>query len=140
MWSEMMKRCLYLVTLGLLLAGSAPLMAAGAVEERLAAYQAQGAGPFDAERGEAMWSQPFTHSKADKPRRCATCHTVDTRAVGEHARTGKAIRPLAPSVNPERLTDAREIEKWFMRNCKWTMGRECTAQEKGDFLSYLQNQ
>jgi hypothetical protein len=132
-----MKRYLSLMTLGLLLAGSAPVLAAGVVEERLAAYQAQGAGPFDGERGRAMWTQKFTHAKADKPRSCATCHTGNPRAVGKHARTGKAIEPLAPSVNPARLTEVREIEKWLMRNCKWTVGRECTPQEKGDFLSYL---
>ena len=48
--------------------------------------------------------------------------------------TGKAIEPLAPSANPKRLTDPEHIEKWFLRNCKWTLGRECTPQEKGDFL------
>jgi len=36
--------------------------------------------------------------------------------------------------------DAAKTEKWFLRNCKWTMGRTCTAQEKGDFLAYFQSQ
>ena len=113
---------------------------ADTVDERLAAYQAEGAGPFDAARGAAMWTRTFTHSKADKPRSCATCHTDNLKTSGKHARTGKAIEPLAPSVNAKRLTDAKEIEKWFGRNCKWTIGRACTAQEKGDFLSYLRLQ
>ncbi|MCW8907187.1 MAG: DUF1924 domain-containing protein, partial [Sedimenticola sp.] len=52
---------------------------------------------------------------------------------------GKAIEPMAPTVNPKRLTEVKQIKKWFVRNCKWTLGRECTAQEKGDFLAYLKN-
>lgn len=132
-----MKKMLTLITLWLGAVAASPAMAAAVVDERLAAYQAEGAGPFDAERGKAMWSKEYTHPKADKPRSCSTCHTSDPRAVGKHARTGKAIKPLAPSVNPERLTSKRDIEKWFMRNCKWTVGRECTPQEKGDILSYL---
>lgn len=135
-----MKRILALISLGLVITATGPVLAAGVVEERLAAYQAEGAGPFDAERGKSMWTQSFTHARADKPRSCATCHTDNPAAVGKHARTGKAIEPLAPSVNPQRLTEARKIEKWFLRNCKWTIGRECTPQEKGDFLSYLANQ
>ena len=31
----------------------------------------------------------------------------------------------------------KKIEKWFKRNCKEAWGRECTAQEKADFLTYL---
>jgi hypothetical protein len=58
--------------------------------------------------------------------------------VGKHAKTGKAIEPMAPSVNPKRLSDEKQIRKWFSRNCKWTLGRECTAQEQGDVLLYLQ--
>jgi len=50
------------------------------------------------------------------------------------------IDPMALSVNPERYTDPDKIEKWFLRNCKWTLGRECTAQEKGDVLTYLGSQ
>lgn len=132
-----MKNAFTLISLGLAILTAGPVTAADVVEERLSAYEADGAGPFDAERGKAMWTQKFTHAKADKPRSCATCHTDNPRNTGKHARTGKAIEPLAPSVNPKRLTEVREIEKWFMRNCKWTVGRECTAQEKGDILSYL---
>lgn len=134
-----MKRVIKTVVLGLAAVAALPAMAAGVVDDRLAAYEAEGAGPFDAARGKAMWTQKFSHAKADKPRSCSTCHTDNPRAVGKHAKTGKAIQPLAPSVNAERLTEVREIEKWFMRNCKWTIGRQCTAQEKGDFLSYLRD-
>ena len=88
-----------------------------------------------AQRGEQLWNREFTVSA--QPRSCATCHTSDPRLAGKHVRTGKPIKPMAPSVNPERLTDQRKMEKWFKRNCKWTLGRVCTAQEKGDLLNYL---
>ncbi len=68
---------------------------------------------------------------------CATCHTADPRNPGRHARTGKTIAPLAPTVNAERFSSLATVEKWFRRNCSDVLGRECTAQEKGDVLSYL---
>ena len=77
---------------------------------------------------------------------CAACHrltdpvglTLEVFDVaGRHVRTQKPIAPMAPSVNHERLSDTRSIEKWLRRNCKWTLGRECTPQEKGDLLMYL---
>lgn len=134
-----MKKLLTIITLGVVALSAIPATAADVVDERLAAYKAEGAGPFSAERGKAMWTEKHNPPKADKARSCSTCHTADPRAVGKHARTGKEIKPLAPSVNPKRLTEVREIEKWFMRNCKWTLGRKCTPQEKGDVLSYLRN-
>ena len=68
---------------------------------------------------------------------CATCHGATPTASGRHARTGKTITPLAPTVNPERFTDAATTEKWFRRNCNDVLGRECTPQEKGDVLTWL---
>ncbi len=126
--------------LGACLIASGGVAMADTVDERLSAYQAEGAGPFEAARGEAMWNKRYAHSKTDKPRSCASCHTDNLKAKGKHARTGKVIEPMAPSVNSERLTEVKDIEKWFKRNCKWTMGRECTAQEKGDFLTYMRVQ
>ena len=43
-------------------------------------------------------------------------------------------------VNGKRLTSIKDIRKWLKRNCKWTLDRECTPQEKGDFLSFIQQQ
>jgi hypothetical protein len=68
---------------------------------------------------------------------CSSCHTDNPAAVGKHAKTDKKIDPLAPAANPERFTSAAKVAKWFRRNCNDTLGRECTAQEKGDVLSYL---
>ncbi len=68
---------------------------------------------------------------------CASCHTPNPAAPGKHAKTGKAIAPLAPAANAERFTSVATAEKWFKRNCNDVVGRECTAQEKGDVLAYL---
>ena len=118
--------------------GSAIL--ANEIDNRQKAYQAQGAGDFSASRGEKMWHQEFPDPKnPGKKRTCGTCHTDNLKSKGKHARTGKVIDPLSPSANRERFTDKKFIEKWFKRNCKWVVGRECSAQEKGDFLEFLRN-
>jgi hypothetical protein len=44
---------------------------------------------------------------------------------------------MSMKVNAERFTDVKKIEKWFKRNCKDAWGRECTVQEKADFLTFL---
>lgn len=117
-----------------------PLYAqADAVSELEAKYQTQGAGQFSAVAGKAMWNKTFIDAKTGKERNCATCHTTVLTKQGKHARTGKAIEPMAPSVNQKRFTKVKKIKKWFFRNCKWTLGRECTAQEKGDFLAFIKN-
>ncbi|MES9830259.1 MAG: DUF1924 domain-containing protein [Candidatus Thiodiazotropha sp.] len=112
---------------------------ADAVSELETEYQSQGAGPFSTAAGEALWNKTFVDAKTGKERNCTTCHTTDQTKRGKHARTGKVIEPMAPSVNPKRLTKVKKIKKWFIRNCKWTLGRECTAQEKGDLLAFLKN-
>ena len=113
---------------------------ASVVDEQLAAYQASGAGSFSAARGEKLWQQDVVNVKDGRARSCITCHGRDLRSTGKHAKTGKPIEPLSPAVNKERLSDAKKIRKWFKRNCKWTWGRECSAQEKGDLLSFIRNQ
>ena len=112
---------------------SSPLLA-GTVSGLLEGYQGAGAGPFSATRGGELWQRPGT----DSTRRCSTCHGIDLGQGGRHKRTGKPIAAMSPAVEPKRLSDAKKIEKWLRRNCKWTWGRTCTAQEKGDLLSYIQ--
>jgi hypothetical protein len=68
---------------------------------------------------------------------CGTCHGNDLKQNGKHNKSGKVIEPMASSVNPDRYTDLEKVEKWFTRNCKQVLKRECTAQEKGDVLRYL---
>ena len=113
---------------------------AGAVETLQQQYQAAGAGPFSATAGEAMWKKNYTDAKSGKQRNCQTCHGEDLNQSGKHAKTGKVIDPMAPSVNAERLTKVRTINKWFKRNCKWTLGKECSAQQKVDILTFLKTQ
>ncbi|MEN9434269.1 MAG: hypothetical protein RLZZ422_1858 [Pseudomonadota bacterium] len=87
---------------------------------------------FDTVRGKLFFNQ--THGNDWS---CASCHTANPAQAGKHAKTGKAIDPLAPSANSERFTNAKKVEKWFKRNCNDVLDRECTALEKGDVLSYL---
>lgn len=95
-------------------------------------YLDLGATAFSAERGQQLWQQTGKDNNT-----CATCHGEDLRQAGKHVRTFKLIEPMAPSTNAMRYRDAAKVEKWFLRNCKWTWARECTAQEKGDLLQYL---
>jgi hypothetical protein len=126
---------LKLLAVALLALGVAgPAGANEVVSRLLQQYESQGGSRFSAASAEALWTRDFRDPKSGDARRCSTCHTEDLRRAGKHATTGKAIEPLAPSANPKRLTDPEHIEKWFSRNCKWTFGRECTPQEKGDFL------
>lgn len=119
----------------------APLASqASTVDEQLATYRASGAGPFAAQKGEQLWQQKVVNARDGKPRSCTTCHGMDLRRPGKHVKTGKVIKPLSPAVNSERLTSAKKMRKWFKRNCKWTWGRECTAQEKGNLLTFLNKQ
>lgn len=68
---------------------------------------------------------------------CGSCHTDNPASIGRHASTGKPIRPLAPAANPLRLTDEAKVEKWFRRNCRDVLGRECTPREKADLVAWL---
>lgn len=124
----------FIFAMAVALSGIAGIARADVVSDLLKQYQGQGATSFNPATAEAMWTKPFPDAKTGESRRCSTCHTEDLRRTGKHATTGKAIEPLAPSANPKRLTEAEKIEKWLSRNCKWVLSRECSPQEKGDFL------
>jgi mono/diheme cytochrome c family protein len=87
---------------------------------------------FDARRGQQWFTEPHGGEWS-----CSSCHTSNPAAMGKHRVTGKPIDPLAPVANPERFTNPAKVEKWFKRNCKDVLKRECTPQEKGDVLTYL---
>ena len=114
-------------------------MAQTVVDEALKSYSSNGKLTFDAKRGQALWVKEFPASDG-KMRQCTTCHGKDLGKNGKHSKSGKVIKPMAASVNKERYTEMKKINKWFKRNCKWTLGRECTNQEKGDILKYLSQQ
>ena len=100
--------------------------------EQLAAYTAQAGTPAQAARGQTLFT-----SKHGKEWSCSSCHTATPTVEGKHATTGKAIAPMAPAFNPERFADAAKAEKWFRRNCKDVLARECSAAEKADVLAWL---
>jgi hypothetical protein len=93
---------------------------------------------FSAQRGEHLFRTQFTGGKTDTPS-CTSCHTTDPKRTGQ-TRAGKDIEPMAASASPERYTDQAKAEKWFGRNCNNVLGRECTAIEKGDFLTFMLSQ
>ena len=47
------------------------------------------------------------------------------------------IEPLAPAFNAQRFSDLAKADKWFRRNCKDVLARECSAAEKADVLAWL---
>jgi hypothetical protein len=118
----------------LLLAQASTAQVPAATTALLREYRADAALPLSTEAGESFWR------KQHGQRSCTTCHTKSLYALGNHQKTKKIIQPMAPSINPERFTDPKKVKKWFLRNCKWTIGRECTAQEKGDVLQWLSQQ
>ncbi|MCK6508000.1 DUF1924 domain-containing protein [Myxococcota bacterium] len=123
--------------LALALSGGALAAGGGALPGLLAGYQAAGATAFDADRGAALWVAAQPSPDGGPARSCSSCHPADQRQAGRHARTGEPIEALSPAVVATRLSDPVEVEKWLGRNCKWTFGRECTPQEKGDLLSFI---
>jgi mono/diheme cytochrome c family protein len=86
----------------------------------------------NAARGQAFFGQRFGGEWS-----CASCHGQPPVRDGKHASTGKKISPLAPAFNAERFTDSAKTDKWFKRNCKDVLSRECTAPEKADVMAYL---
>lgn len=88
-----------------------------------------------AKRGETLFRQRFGNN--DKMPACTSCHTDSPVNAGQHAVTGKAIRPLAVAANGQRFSDPAKVEKWFGRNCKEVIARDCTPAEKADFVAYM---
>ena len=101
-------------------------------QAQLSQWSKEAGKPGDAERGKA-----FFNAKHGKDLSCASCHNSNPVTQGKHSSTGKVIEPLAPSANPKAFTDTAKINKWFRRNCNDGVSRECSAQEKADFLAYL---
>ena len=113
-------------------AALAPVAQAATPAELLAGYTSQAAYPAAPARGRQLF--PIRHGREWS---CSSCHGAVPTQAGKHASTGKSIGALAPAFNRERFTDAAKTEKWFRRNCNDVVGRECTAAEKADVLSWL---
>lgn len=110
----------------------APIAVAATPVELLAGYTAQAGAPAVSARG-----QQFFTTRHGRDWSCASCHGNPPTETGKHASTGKPIGPLAPAFKVERFSDSAKVEKWFRRNCNDVVGRECTAAEKADVLSWL---
>lgn len=133
----------YLLLIGCLAAIASVPTQAASIDSLIQHYaqEAQATTPnlsqFEASEGETLYFATFTTGKADTPS-CTACHGQDPRQSGE-TRAGKRIEPMAVSANGQRYTDLKKTEKWFRRNCKSVLGRECTAIEKGNFLLFMKN-
>jgi len=90
-----------------------------------------------AERGKNFFARDWGVSR--KMPRCQSCHGSDLTKNGKHIITGKRIAPLSPGADADRFTDSSKAEKWFRRNCKEVVGRECSAAEKADLIKFFNN-
>jgi hypothetical protein len=138
----MIRRTLLLAAL-IPLAGAAAAVAADPARDaildtyaREATNETAGFAGFSAARGERLYLGPHAGGDPQTPA-CAACHGLDPRSLGRHVRTGRPIAPMAVSANPQRFTDAADVEKRFGRDCPNVLGRPCTAEEKGDFITFL---
>lgn len=129
----------FVTALTLLALGTVPAFAE-TQQQLLAGYVAEAAQATpgfspSAERGRQFYLQ--RHAVTDKQPGCFSCHSDNPLASGQHVSTNKSIEPLAPVAGSERFTRAAKSEKWFRRNCKEVLGRECSAAEKADLLRFL---
>lgn len=116
---------------GLLCAG--PVIAADTTPyQQLQRWSTQAGTPGDAAPGQAFFTA--THGREWS---CASCHGRMPVRAGRHASTGKILDPLAPAANPAAFTVEARVDKWFRRNCKDVLGRECSAGEKADVVAWL---
>ncbi len=116
----------------LLSAGLPPPALAQTPDDLLASYAQQAGQRPDPAQGRQLFT-----SQHGREWRCASCHGASPIQSGQHAATGRPIQPLAPAFNPERFTDAAKADKWFRRNCKDMLGRECSHAEKANVLAWL---
>jgi cytochrome c peroxidase len=100
--------------------------------QQLERWSAQAGSPGQAARGQQLFNARHGGEWS-----CSSCHNSPPTTRGQHASTGKPIAPLAPAFNREAFTDTAKVDKWFRRNCKDVLSRECSAGEKADVLAYL---
>ena len=127
-----------------MLVTAAPPVSAQSPRALLAKFEAQARkagtwpGGFSSARGKALFLARHGGGKPDTPS-CTSCHTGNPAKAGR-TRAGKIIQPMALSKTPDRFSDPKKVAKWFRRNCRSVLGRECTPLEKGDFLTFMINQ
>lgn len=121
-----------LAVLTLVAAHPAALAADTSPAQQLQRWAAQAGTVADAARGRSFFTTRHGGEWS-----CASCHGDKPTQPGRHASTGKVIDALAPAVNAAAFTDTAKADKWFRRNCKDVLQRECSAAEKADVLAYL---
>ncbi len=121
-----------------LASGEASSPAWATQQDILDSLRAAASSDFSAKRGKELFEARSGTGKPDTPS-CTTCHGNSPNKTGL-TRAGKEILPMAHSLSPERYSDPKKVEKWFRRNCKGVLGRECTAKEKGDFITFMMSQ
>ena len=85
-------------------------------------------------------SAPGTPAATPRPR---PARAATARIPGAPARTPRpASRSSRWRSRPTRSAtpNQADVEKWFKRNCKQVLGRECTPAEKGDFITFMMSQ
>lgn len=128
-----MSKSVITVFIVMILGVSFQAQASSGAQKQLERYQRQGVTEVNPEMGKKLW-----YSR-NNGRSCTTCHGQSPAQVGQHVKTKKRIQPMLVSQNPKRFQNSKKVEKWFLRNCKWTLGRQCTVQEKANILSWLNN-
>lgn len=123
--------CVALIAAGLACATAAR---AATAEELLAGYSKAAGGAPSPERGQRFYNTNFGR---DLGLSCAACHGSVPTKDGKDAVTDKKISPFAPASNATRFTEATKVEHNFRLNCSDFVGRDCTAAEKADLLSWL---
>jgi mono/diheme cytochrome c family protein len=87
------------------------------------------------EAGQAFYTRKIlVHGKEVS---CSSCHTDNPTAVGKHVVTGKPIKPLSPIANTKRFSDLDKVETNFAKHCQDIIGKDCTAQEKANYITFL---
>jgi len=122
--------------MALVLTFSASLALADSPANLLDTYKTQAKATGGA-AGDVARGQSFFNSTHGNEWKCASCHGALPTGKGEHAITHKVIEPLAPAFNAQRFSDLAKADKWFRRNCKDVLARECSAAEKADVLAWL---
>lgn len=90
---------------------------------------------LNAEAGRAFFIKK--HDVKGKQMACSDCHTDNPANQGKHAKTGKPIDSLSPTINPKRFSDLKKTEETFDEHCMEVLERNCTSKEKGNYITYL---
>lgn len=102
--------------------------------ELVAGYSAKAGAPAQPEKGQKFFTTNFGREMGLS---CSSCHGATPVRTGRDVVTEKPIAPLAPAANARRFSDRSKVEFWFGQNCKDVVGRDCTAAEKADLISWL---